>query len=228
MSPIDRHPPRFAALLFDVEGVIAHPDRETLDDRLRDLAPGIDSFRLDAARNTERTYALWQRYSRGVLSREAYWAPILEELGVEPSPRAIRALSAAQRDGWWASLSEPVLAIARSARRNMRIGLLSNSAPEHEAHIPRFAGGFDIVCFSHRMGLRKPDPEAYLEAARRLEVAPEGIFFVDDKERNVEAARRVGMHGVRFTDPSTLVTDLADLADLPGLGAVVADGVAAR
>lgn len=47
-------------------------------------------------------------------------------------------------------------------------------------------------------GYRKPHPESYLGAARALGVPPAECLFVDDRERNVEAARAVGMPGVRF------------------------------
>ena len=200
--------PRIKALLFDVEGVIAHPDEAALDERLGAFTPGLDADRLRAARNTPETYELWKAYSCGHLDRAGYWGPILETLGIEPSLHAIQAVHAAQRDTWWAHLSAPVLEVARRARPARKVGLLSNSAPEHEAHIPRFAGLFDAVCFSHRMGLRKPDAPAYLEAARRLGAQPEEVVFIDDKERNIAAARRAGMFAVHFTDPSALVDSL--------------------
>ncbi len=208
MSPPVPRRSRIEALLLDVEGVIAHPDNVTLDERLKAFAPGIDAEMLDAARNTPRTYALWEAYSCGRLSRAEYWGPILDELGLTSSSLTIRLISAAQRDSWWAQLRTPVLEVARTARRSVRTGLLSNSAPEHEAHIPRFAGGFDVACFSHRMGLRKPDREAYLEAARRLECEPAAIVFVDDKQRNVDAAGALGMIGIRFKDPISLADEV--------------------
>ena len=48
-------------------------------------------------------------------------------------------------------------------------------------------------------GIRKPDPEAYLGAARALEVSPADCIFVDDRRRNVDAAVKVGMHGILRT-----------------------------
>jgi len=51
---------------------------------------------------------------------------------------------------------------------------------------------------SCELGLRKPDPRVYHEVVRRLAVAPERCVFVDDRERNVAAAREAGMVGVLF------------------------------
>ena len=47
-------------------------------------------------------------------------------------------------------------------------------------------------------GVRKPDPEAYLLAVRALGVDPRDCIFVDDRETNCRAARRVGMDAILF------------------------------
>lgn len=58
-------------------------------------------------------------------------------------------------------------------------------------------------------GLRKPDPQAFLHAARTLGVACERCLFVDDKQRNVDAALGVGMDALRFEGAGELRVDLA-------------------
>ena len=50
---------------------------------------------------------------------------------------------------------------------------------------------------SCRTGVRKPDPEAFLGAARALGVAPSRCLFVDDREKNCAGARAVGIFCVR-------------------------------
>jgi len=63
-------------------------------------------------------------------------------------------------------------------------------------------------------GLRKPDPESYLHAARTLGIPPEACVFVDDREVNVQAARALGFHALRFVDAATLRRDLFALGTL--------------
>lgn len=46
---------------------------------------------------------------------------------------------------------------------------------------------------SCKTGLRKPEPETYLEAARTLQVDPSACLFIDDREKNVAGAHAVGM-----------------------------------
>ena len=44
----------------------------------------------------------------------------------------------------------------------------------------------------------KPDAAIYELFCERYGVSPESCLFIDDMERNVEGARRVGMQGYRF------------------------------
>lgn len=64
---------------------------------------------------------------------------------------------------------------------------------------------------SCKTGVRKPDPEAFLGPARVLERPPSELIFVDDREKNVEGARDVGLHGVLFEDAAGLETALRAL-----------------
>jgi len=59
---------------------------------------------------------------------------------------------------------------------------------------------FDVIVFSSEEGIQKPDPEIYYRALTQLGILPGEAIFVDDREKNVEGAREVGMHAVLFTD----------------------------
>ena len=56
----------------------------------------------------------------------------------------------------------------------------------------------------------KPAPEIYLEAVRRAGCAAGECFFADDKEENVDAAGRLGIDAVRFTDEKALQAELRE------------------
>ncbi|XP_008441879.1 flavin mononucleotide hydrolase 1, chloroplatic-like isoform X1 [Cucumis melo] len=61
---------------------------------------------------------------------------------------------------------------------------------------------------SCKNGKRKPDPEFYLEALRHLKVEPANCIFVDDRKKNVEAAKEVGINGLHFKNADLLLKDL--------------------
>jgi putative hydrolase of the HAD superfamily len=70
----------------------------------------------------------------------------------------------------------------------------------------------DIVC-SADVAMAKPEPRLYALAAERLGLPPSDCVFVDDLERNTEAARAAGMHAVHFlVDAGNVLEDqLAEL-----------------
>ncbi len=68
---------------------------------------------------------------------------------------------------------------------------------------------------SFETGVRKPDVAAYLGAASALGVAPSECVFVDDRATNCEAASRVGMDTIVFSDAASLGDALTRRGILP-------------
>ena len=55
---------------------------------------------------------------------------------------------------------------------------------------------FDVIIYSHEVGLAKPDPQVYALLCDRLNVTPDELVFLDDVPGNVDAACQLGIHGV--------------------------------
>lgn len=61
-------------------------------------------------------------------------------------------------------------------------------------------------------GMRKPAAGAYQAAASHLQLPPERLIFVDDRQPNVDAAAASGMKAIRFTGCAlALEKELQDL-----------------
>lgn len=71
-----------------------------------------------------------------------------------------------------------------------------------------FLNLFDGVVVSGEERLVKPDPAIYRRLLDRYALEPAETLFIDDVERNVEAARGVGMQAIRFTGADALRRDL--------------------
>ncbi|WP_158044394.1 HAD family hydrolase [Skermanella pratensis] len=67
---------------------------------------------------------------------------------------------------------------------------------------------FDGIVVSGEVRLLKPDPAIYRRLLDDHGLSAGDTLFIDDVEKNVEGARSVGMHAVRFTDAATLRRDL--------------------
>lgn len=79
--------------------------------------------------------------------------------------------------------------------------LFSNTNALHAAHFERqileahgraFSDAFQHIIYSHRLGQRKPQPEAYRLVTRQLQLSSKRCFFVDDTAENVLAAQQAG------------------------------------
>jgi FMN phosphatase YigB (HAD superfamily) len=81
--------------------------------------------------------------------------------------------------------------------------------PDWPGRFPELAG-FDQVVEAARLGVLKPDPEAFRLAAAEIGEAPERCLFVDDLAVNLEGAAAVGMQTLLFEvrDPAGSVAAL--------------------
>ncbi len=67
---------------------------------------------------------------------------------------------------------------------------------------------FDKKYFSHELKLRKPNLQFFKYVLRDLQVPPLECLFIDDKQKNVEAAIACGMQGVIFSSAEQLKKEL--------------------
>ena len=96
----------------------------------------------------------------------------------------------------WTALSRRGLGAGRAAARGgVRTAVLSNGVPEIMEVIEReraISSEFDAVVVSYEVGCAKPDAAIFELTLDRLGVAAADALFVDDREANLEGARRVG------------------------------------
>lgn len=102
-------------------------------------------------------------------------------------------------DAYCGELDVELRDFAAGLRPTYRTAILSNSADGARREEQRrygFEELVDEIVYSHEVGLAKPDPAVFRLTQQRLGVAPEQIVFLDDHEEHVEAAGRLGWHGV--------------------------------
>jgi HAD superfamily hydrolase (TIGR01509 family) len=76
---------------------------------------------------------------------------------------------------------------------------------EDKLTLSRFASWRFVSC---RMGVRKPDAEAYLIPARELGLPPAELLFIDDRKENCDAALALGLDAIVFEDAAQLRREL--------------------
>src|SRR3989344_3544494 len=72
----------------------------------------------------------------------------------------------------------------------------------------KYRQNFDALQISCDDGFRKPDKRAFEFIMNKLKVKPEESIFVDDKQKNLDAAEELGMKTVIFKNNAQFFRDL--------------------
>jgi HAD superfamily hydrolase (TIGR01549 family) len=144
---------------------------------------------------------------RGDLSPAEFHARFCEVTGTQPDRVAFER---AGNDIFWPNVSiAPLVAQLRGA--GYRLGVLSNTSQAHWEFCRRryrILEVFQVYALSFAIGVMKPDPQIYAEAARLAGVAPQEILFTDDRPENVAGARQAGWDAVVFESATQLSREL--------------------
>lgn len=95
--------------------------------------------------------------------------------------------------------------------RNVPIYALSNWSTETYPAAERrfeFLQWFKGILLSGKVRLIKPDPRIYRLLFETHSIDPAQAVYIDDSEPNVDAANALGMHGIHFTNPAALRSEL--------------------
>lgn len=76
---------------------------------------------------------------------------------------------------------------------------------------PRIFGLLDGYLISHQVHLLKPHREIFEAFCKKFEVKSDECVFIDDKQKNIDGAKAVGMQAILFKDAKQLKADLGKI-----------------
>lgn len=105
---------------------------------------------------------------------------------------------------------QDVLKYVSELKKDYKIGFLSNASKNYLGvfFTPEQQAYFDKVAISYQTGFVKPDPNAYIDIATKLDTPIEQCLLIDDQPAYCEGAKAVGMKVVQYTDLNKLKTDI--------------------
>ncbi len=193
------------ALILDFGGVITRTlfESHALTEANLGLAPGTLTWRgpFDPAGD-----ALWRDMQADKISERDYWLARTREVGLLVGETWDRmesfVLRARGADLEGMIRPEAVAAIEAVKAAGVRLALLSNELDlfygadlrDRLALLQRF----DVIIDATHTHILKPDPRAYQVCLDALGLPAVACVFVDDQLRNVDGARRVGLHALQF------------------------------
>jgi putative hydrolase of the HAD superfamily len=196
---------RITTVIFDFGYVLSLPPRPSDYQRLAALA-GMDGMPFEEIYWGQRADYDW-----GTIDGPAYWRRVAATAGKEFTLAQIDSLIAADIAIWMRANPIMMEWVRALKSRGLKIAVLSNMPIEisiyMRQHAPWF-GDFDYVCFSAEVQLAKPEAAIFHACLKVVQARPEECLFIDDRAENVEAARALGMQGLKFVSVQQLATQV--------------------
>jgi len=192
-------------LVLDFGGVISRTLFEThaLSEAALGLAPGTLTWRgpFDPAHD-----ALWRDMQADRISERDYWHARTREVGrlLGEEWHSMETFVQRARGADVAAVIRPeaVAAIQAAKAAGCALAILSNEldlfyGAGFRERLP-LLGLFDVLVDASHTQILKPDPRAYQLCEQQLGLPASACVFVDDQQRNVDGALRVGWQALHF------------------------------
>lgn len=184
------------AVLFDYGGVLS-PGGKSLS--------GVYSKLLDIPQDKIEFGELHKEYRRGDISTEGFFIKLSEEHNKKVSAKDFVKYSDIFVK------NQAVYDVAKELRKNhITTGILSNIY-KISADILREDGyyeGFNPLVLSCDESMAKPNTDFYKLALQRLGCQPQEVLFIDDQEKCLPPARKLGIHTIKAESEDQIVADI--------------------
>ncbi len=182
-------------IIFDLGNVVIRINPELTFIKFKEA--GVTNF--ESMYTILKQSDLFDRLDTGKISLPEFRDTVRRQTGVNLSDEQID-------DAWCAMLldfPDENIELLRKLRPYYKLYLLSNTNQMHidyyleklrcEKGSPLLPELFDRTFYSHEIGYRKPNREAYEYVLQAENLKPAETLFIDDLEHNVIGARRVGI-----------------------------------
>ena len=191
------------AIIFDLGNVLIHYDAERAGRRFARTS-GVPFEKIWKHFFTSRAE---KAYTRGEISTREFFNHSRRALNSKVDLATFRKL---WNEIFWEN--KEMRPILKKLSRRYPLYLISNTNALHFDYVrkkfPATFRHFTRAFPSHWVGRRKPDRRIYWRVLRAIRLQPGETVFIDDMKRFVEAAKGVGMKGIRFRSVRQLTTEL--------------------
>lgn len=166
----------------------------------------------------ERFWELYEKnrilYDRGDLTPHEYWSRFAEDTARRIDGDTVERLQTWDVEMWGSLDHSMVQWAARLRAQGYKTGILSNLHSRFVRELrdsSAWLRHFDSQMFSSEVRLAKPDAAIFRLCLDSLELNGRNVLFVDDRQPNVDAARREGITAICFRSREQLRTELNEI-----------------
>jgi putative hydrolase of the HAD superfamily len=187
------------AILFDIGGVFWHPAETPLS------VNWAAKCRLSPKEFDEIVYhSEWGSQALlGKITGETMWENIGNKLGLSVMER-----KQCEEEYWAGTWDTILLDYCHELKSRCKLGTVSDAESSAREKIKTWVNEslFDVIVFSAEVGVCKPDPKIFRRALASLGVAASETLFIDDREKNVNGAKALGMYAIHYKDRIQVLT----------------------
>jgi len=181
-------------ILFDLGNVIIDTDINLTIQEFKKF--GIEN--ITKVLGTDLNKDFYYNFEKGFLSDISFRKKINDEFNLQ--------LTAQQFDYAWNKMLLTIkpnkIEILKKIKSKYKIFLLSNTNKIHIDYIEKqdywFNYLYDYKFYSHQIGCRKPDNDAFIKVISLSGIKPEETLFIDDRIENIEAAKKLKFKTILF------------------------------
>lgn len=110
---------------------------------------------------------------------------------------------------------EEVLELIKKLKtENYKLGLLSNQIEDWLEEViknHKLDQIFNVIVTSYKSKVAKPELSIFMEIIKKLKVKSDECVYIDDQEKNIIPAKKLGMKTILFKNHNQLIKDLKKL-----------------
>lgn len=149
-------------------------------------------------------------YRKNIISGDEFFTWTSKELGSNVTPRDLNIMWVSEYTEM-AGIRDLILSLKNGG---IKVTILSDNVPERVKYLQekyQFLDLFDDVVLSYEVNLIKDSSEMFELALSRLNLKPNEVIFVDDKQEKLDIAKELGINTVLFKSVNDLKEDLNHL-----------------
>jgi epoxide hydrolase-like predicted phosphatase len=147
------------------------------------------------------------KLNRGLTNDDEFIANINRELNIKIGKKEARDVMFSK----YIKPNKGILPIIEKLKESYSLHILSNLTPQSVKYIRKntsFHQIFDRMWFSCEEKLAKPDPLLFKRVLGHIKSKPGECLFIDNLQRNLDAADKLGMKTILFKNNTQLKKDL--------------------
>ncbi len=152
-----------------------------------------------------------ERFNRGKISiREFFKKCFTVPISNEQNKQLIKLWT----NNW---KPEPeMIKLVSQLKKRYRLGMISNSDPVNFFNYLKkgWLRPFEVLVLSHELGILKPEQKIYQIAIQKIGLKPEECLFIDDQEKCIKTAQKIGMKTIWFQSIEQLKKDFKKIGIL--------------